>query len=76
MTKKISEGPRAINGSQPCSMGDREREEISRVVERCGREGDGGGTRETWDPKMATEASLEHDYKRILPSSVLFRHPV
>ena len=55
-------------------MGDREREEISRVVERCGREGDGGGTRETWDPKMATEASLEHDYK--LPSSVLFRHPV
>ena len=57
-------------------MGDREREEISRVVERCGREGDGGGTRETWDPKMATEASLEHDYKRILPSSVLFRHPV
>ena len=57
-------------------MGDREREEISRVVERCGREGDGGGTRETWDPKMATEASLEYDYKRIVPSSVLFRHPV
>ena len=76
MTRKISEGPLAINGSQPCSMGDREREEISRVVERCGREGDGGGTRETWDPKMATEASLEHDYKRIVPSSVLFRHPV
>ena len=39
-------------------MGDREREERLRVVERCGREGDGGGTRETWDPKMATEASL------------------
>ena len=57
-------------------MGDREREEISRVVERCGREGDGGGTRETWDPKMATEASLEHDCKKILPSSVLSRHPV
>ena len=76
MTRKISEGPLASNGSQPCSMGDREREEISRVVERCGREGDGGGTRETWDPKMATEASLEYDYKRIVPSSVLFRHPV
>ena len=57
-------------------MGDREREERLRVVERCGREGDGGGTRETWDPKMATEASLEYDYKRIVPSSVLFRHPV
>ena len=28
MTKKTSEGPLAINGSQPCSMGDREREEI------------------------------------------------
>ena len=27
MTKKISEGPLAINGSQPCCMGDREREE-------------------------------------------------
>ena len=76
MTEKFSEGPLASNGSQPCSMGDREREEISRVVERCGREGDGGGTRETWDPKMATEASLEHHCKKILPSSVLSRHPV